>query len=195
MPDSSEFSSIACTGAHFSLGLCVDSELVFKGQYTQDAVSAQTQRWENLLRTFKSTYKSPATFISRSPGRVNIIGEHIDYSLYPVLPMAITSDAIFAVSCPSDSASTSKTFKIRISNVESEKFSACEFDIPYNRVDINIDSKIHKWTNYLKCGLKGALEFPRKTYSADFRPKAMNMLMDGSVPLGSGLSRPQIPGE
>ncbi|KAL5344445.1 galactokinase [Pseudogymnoascus australis] len=157
--------------------------------YTQDALSAQTERWKQLLHTFESTYKTPATFVSRSPGRVNIIGEHIDYSLYPVLPMAITSDAIFAVSCPSDSALTSsKTFKIRISNVESEKFSAQDFDIPYDRIDIDIDSKIHEWTNYFKCGLKGALEFLGKTYGTDFRPKGMNVLMDGSVPAGSGLS-------
>jgi len=118
---------------------------------------------------------------------VNIIGEHIDYSLYPVLPMAITSDAIFAVSCPTESASTSsKTFKIRISNVEPEKFPAHEFDIPFDSVDI--DSKVHEWTNYFKCGLKGALQLLRKTYGDNFKPKYMNVLMDGSVPAGGGLS-------
>ncbi|KFY72312.1 hypothetical protein V499_07537 [Pseudogymnoascus sp. VKM F-103] len=157
------------------------------GIYTQDAVSAQTKRWSQLLSTFESTYKHPASFVSRSPGRVNIIGEHIDYSLYPVLPMAITSDAIFAVSCPDDSASaSSNTFKIRISNVESEKFPAHEFDIPYDNVDI--DSKVHEWTNYFKCGLKGALQLLKKTHGEGFRPKSMNVLMDGSIPAGGGLS-------
>lgn len=154
--------------------------------YTQDAVSAQTKRWAHLLNTFESTYKHPATFVSRSPGRVNIIGEHIDYSLYPVLPMAITSDAIFAVSCPDNSTSSSNTFKIHISNVEPEKFPAHEFDIPYDSVDI--DSKVHEWTNYFKCGLKGALQLLRKTHGKDFKPKSMNVLMDGSVPAGGGLS-------
>lgn len=157
------------------------------GIYTEDAVSAQTKRWSHLLSTFESTYKHPASFVSRSPGRVNIIGEHIDYSLYPVLPMAITSDAIFAVSCPDDSASASSTtFKIRISNVENEKFPAHEFDIPYDNVDI--DSKVHEWTNYFKCGLKGALQLLKKTNGEGFRPKSMNVLMDGSIPAGGGLS-------
>lgn len=43
--------------------------------YPEDALEAQTTRWNNLLSTFKSTYGKPADFVSRSPGRVNIIGE------------------------------------------------------------------------------------------------------------------------
>lgn len=43
--------------------------------YTEDAVKSQTARWERLLATFKSEYGQQAEFVSRSPGRVNIIGE------------------------------------------------------------------------------------------------------------------------
>jgi galactokinase len=43
--------------------------------YTEDAIGAQEKRWKNLLEQFKNEYGRPAEFISRSPGRVNIIGE------------------------------------------------------------------------------------------------------------------------
>jgi galactokinase len=43
--------------------------------YPEDALQAQTTRWNNLLSTFKGTYGKSADFVSRSPGRVNIIGE------------------------------------------------------------------------------------------------------------------------
>ena len=50
--------------------------------YTAEAVPEERARWERLLEKFQATYGGPAEFVSRSPGRVNIIGEHIDYSLY-----------------------------------------------------------------------------------------------------------------
>lgn len=153
--------------------------------YTQDALPTQTVRWDNLLKQFEKDYGHNADFVSRSPGRVNIIGEHIDYSLYSVLPMAITADALLAVSTFDDTSSTN-SFKIKVSNVQSSKFPSHEFDIPYDSVEI--DSKVHEWTNYFKSGLRGALEILRKKHGADFKPKSMEVLMDGTVPAGGGLS-------
>jgi len=43
--------------------------------YPEDAQQAQTTRWNSLLKTFRDTYGKSADFVSRSPGRVNIIGE------------------------------------------------------------------------------------------------------------------------
>lgn len=152
--------------------------------YTQDALLSQGKRWDHLVSKFTSTYGHTPEFVSRSPGRVNIIGEHIDYSLYPVLPMAITADAILAVSTkPSDSSSTSK---IQIANVQDAKFPSHEFDIPYDAVEI--DATVHEWTNYFKSGLRGALELLRKKKGEGFKPVSMQILMDGTVPAGGGLS-------
>jgi len=155
-----------------------------KDIYTDDAIYAQEFRWEQLLKKFKALYKNPAEFVARSPGRVNIIGEHIDYSLYPVLPMAITADALLAVATFDDESETS--FKIKVSNVQSDRFPSHEFDIPFDSVEI--DSKVHEWTNYFKSGLRGALELLRKKHGKDFKPKSMEILMDGTVPAGGGLS-------
>ena len=41
-------------------------------------------------------YSAPPTVIIRVPGRVNIIGEHIDYCGYAVHPMAIDQDMLVA---------------------------------------------------------------------------------------------------
>lgn len=46
-----------------------------KDIYTDDAVESQIPRWESLLAAFKKEYGHPADFVSRSPGRLNIIGE------------------------------------------------------------------------------------------------------------------------
>lgn len=43
--------------------------------YPEDSKQSQSTRWNNLLDVFKKEYGSKADFVSRSPGRVNIIGE------------------------------------------------------------------------------------------------------------------------
>jgi galactokinase len=53
--------------------------------YPGDAVQAQTTRWNSLLSTFKDTYGKSADFVSRSPGRVNIIGEVSYHFSKPIL--------------------------------------------------------------------------------------------------------------
>jgi galactokinase len=43
--------------------------------YPEDAVESQTKRWNNLISKFREDYGKLPDFVSRSPGRVNIIGE------------------------------------------------------------------------------------------------------------------------
>ncbi|KAI9158874.1 Galactokinase [Paramyrothecium foliicola] len=157
--------------------------------YQSAALPQQAPRWNDLLARFETTYGHPADFIARSPGRVNIIGEHIDYSLYSVLPMAITADAILAVSSPAAAAAAAdaSSFRVRIANLQDAKFPAAEFAVPFDGVP-EIDSTRFDWVNYFKSGLSGALELLRKKKGADFRPRDMEIVMDGTVPVGGGLS-------
>ena len=53
-------------------------------------------RFITLRDRFKQQYGVPPQFICRAPGRVNIIGEHIDYCGYSVLPAAIEQDFLMA---------------------------------------------------------------------------------------------------
>lgn len=49
--------------------------------YTDDVLETQRKRWERLLADFKAEYGNQADFVSRSPGRVNLIGE-VSFSNY-----------------------------------------------------------------------------------------------------------------
>lgn len=152
--------------------------------YPDDAVSVQQKRWEHLLASFKDLYGKQADFVSRSPGRVNIIGEHIDYSLYEVLPMAVTADVLIAVAV----RPASEAPRVRIANVNPEKFPTREFEIPAHG-EVPIDASAHEWTNYFKSGLRGAAKLlAKKKGKAEFASVGMDILLDGTVPAGGGLS-------
>ncbi|KAI9653791.1 MAG: galactokinase [Alyxoria varia] len=159
----------------------------FSEVYPQDAIPAQEKRWGNLLSHFEKEYGRKAEYVSRSPGRVNIIGEHIDYSLYECLPMAITADVCLAF-CLSPSNN-----KIRIANTNPAKFPTGEFDIPSEK-EIPIDAEAHDWSNYFKSGLRGAAELLQKKKKTDarsaayYQPVGMDIVVDGTVPAGGGLS-------
>ncbi|TGZ84175.1 Galactokinase [Ascodesmis nigricans] len=152
--------------------------------YPPDSVPHQQQRWEHLLCKFSETYGHAATFISRSPGRVNIIGEHIDYSLFSVLPMAVEADLLLACRITPDSSS------ITISNVLGDKFPQRTFVVPAKGDgDLEIDATKLEWSNYFKSGYRGTLEFLRRNgLPAADKPPGMQILVDGNVPSGGGLS-------
>ncbi|KAJ5722586.1 hypothetical protein N7488_000621 [Penicillium malachiteum] len=156
--------------------------------YATDDVSANyvapqhQQRFSSLISQFNKEYNHRPDFVARSPGRVNIIGEHIDYSLYDVLPTAVSVDVIMAVKIvPATSETT-----IKIANVAPEKFPTREFTFPHD-AEIEIDPKKHEWVNYFKAGLSGALKFLRNE-KEDVVPTSMEILVDGNVPPGGGIS-------
>ena len=151
--------------------------------YPLDAVGSEERRWRSLVSKFTAEYGHRPAFVARSPGRVNIIGEHIDYSLYDCLPAGIASDVIIAVST---SEPTGPHASITIANVNSEKYKPQTFSLDANHT-VAIDSSTHEWTNYFKAGAVGALALLSKTRPG-FAPLSMQVLVDGTVPAGGGLS-------
>jgi len=102
--------------------------------------------------------------------------------LYEVLPMAIVADMLLAVS-----VSNPPTSIVRIANVNS-KFCPRTFELPITG-DLEIDSSVHEWSNYFRAGLRGAIELLReKGLATGFTPVGMDILVDGTVPSGAGLS-------
>ena len=147
--------------------------------------AAHRVRWSALITQFKKLYGELPDFVARSPGRVNIIGEHIDYSLYDVLPAALSVDVLIAVKVlPSEARGAS----VKIANANSDKFPTRQFGIPCEG-DVEVDTTKHEWINYFKAGLLVALKFLRdRTKDAQFVPAIVEVLVDGNVPPGGGIS-------
>ena len=52
-----------------------------------------------------------------------------------------------------------------------------------------MDASSHEWSNYFRCGLKGASSLLHKKKGKDsFQSVGMDILVDGTVPAGGGLS-------
>ncbi|CAG8800870.1 14097_t:CDS:2, partial [Racocetra fulgida] len=142
--------------------------------------SALLKRCRTLIEKFISLYNSPPDFIARAPGRVNLIGEHIDYAGLGVLPMAINNDVIIAVNF-----SNKKGTNVRLSNILDEKYEqrCWDFEGKDKIVEIIVEDGVSEWSNYFKCGYKGILR-----HLGIDNPVGMDCLVDGIVPIGAGLS-------
>jgi galactokinase len=102
----------------------------------------------------------------RSPGRVNLIGEHVDYNDGFVLPAAIDKHILFGVGLRED----------RLCRLHAVDFDAdFEFDL---RQDEPID---HPWANYL-IGVTAQLR------RAGYLLKGFDCVFGGDIPIGAGLS-------
>lgn len=130
------------------------------------------ERLLNLKNTFESKYGEAPLFYAYAPGRVNLIGEHIDYCGYSVLPMAIEQNILAAVSLNSSG-------KISLANMNPQYK---DFSVSCSE-DITIDRENPKWYYYFLCGVKGIQEKFGITNLA-----AMSCVVDGTVPPSSGLS-------
>lgn len=140
---------------------------------------ANTTRYQNLTNTFQSSFTSKPDFFSRSPGRVNLMGDHIDYNQFSVLPMAIDFDVVAAVG-----KSDTNTFTITNTNSD---FTEEKFELPSNGDLISIDKNAHSWGNYFKCSLIVAQLYVKEKYPEKFL-NGLNFTFDGTVPTGGGLS-------
>ncbi|XP_040426611.1 N-acetylgalactosamine kinase isoform X4 [Anser cygnoides] len=124
-----------------------------------------------LKESFIAKFGSAPKFYVRAPGRVNLIGEHIDYCGYAVLPMAIEQDILIAVEPVNNDV-------VQLANTNSLYL---DFSTSVN--DIQINKTKPQWHNYFLCGLKGIQE-----HFGLNNPTGMNCLLDGTIPPSSGLS-------
>ncbi|CAA0824122.1 Galactokinase [Striga hermonthica] len=136
-------------------------------------------RFNRLRSKFVEYFGHAPDIFARSPGRVNLIGEHIDYEGYSVLPMAIRQDTIVAI------RKVKGDKVLKIANVDSEKYSLCTYPAD---PDQEIDLKNHRWGHYFICGYKGFYEYAKSKKIDVGETVGLEVVVDGVVPTGSGLS-------
>uniref|UniRef100_A0A146M3Q9 N-acetylgalactosamine kinase n=1 Tax=Lygus hesperus TaxID=30085 RepID=A0A146M3Q9_LYGHE len=129
-------------------------------------------RLDAVRNLFRSKFgREPEIFV-RVPGRVNLIGEHVDYCGYSVCPMAIEQDIVFA-------AATAPADGPFLKLVNSQPQAYPDITIPNRKFDISL--KRDGWAAYVLCGVKGVVGSIKELAN-------MEIAVSGRVPPGSGLS-------
>ncbi|HEU4910745.1 MAG TPA: galactokinase [Actinomycetes bacterium] len=121
-----------------------------------------------MSEAFGATYDAEPQGVWSAPGRVNLIGEHTDYNDGFVLPFAIAARTSVAASLRTDGV-------LRMRSVQQ----------PAGDVAVSLDDlrpgRPDGWAAYVAGVVWAARE-------SGHRVSGMDLLVDGRVPLGSGLS-------
>lgn len=136
---------------------------------------SQLTRFQNALARFAALAGPGPVVLFRAPGRVNLIGEHTDYSQGYVMPVALDKDIVLLARPRGDGI-------VNLWSMEPERFPARSFttgsEIPR--------APLGDWSNYTR-GAAQAL-----SVLAQGRIAGMDALVDGrapwGVPVAAGLS-------
>ena len=128
---------------------------------------------ENVTQIFQQTFNSDPAFIVRAPGRVNLLGEHVDYNDGFVLPAAI--DRAVWLACSPSAAPHSTLVAVDLD----ERISFSSETIA-TKTDIHGKPLPH-WAKY-PVGVAWALN------EAGYETPSLNVVFTSDVPRGSGLS-------
>jgi len=123
----------------------------------------------NILARVEEKFKERFTeqpLLVRSPGRVNLIGEHTDYNFGYVLPAAINKAIYFAIAPRND----------RVCNV-----FALDMNDEYKFTLDELQFTQIGWPNYLM----GVVD---QFIKAHYRIQGFNCVFGGDIPIGAGLS-------
>ncbi|SHG02482.1 galactokinase [Flavobacterium defluvii] len=122
---------------------------------------------QNTTAFFEKSFGSKPEKVVLSPGRINIIGEHIDYNDGYVLPAAIDKVICFA---------------FEKSNSKKSKIIAIDLNEEFE-IDLTEEVKLSDvvWTNYIRGVIK---QLQDKEFSFD----GFNCVFSSNIPVGSGLS-------
>jgi N-acetylgalactosamine kinase len=136
-----------------------------------------------LVGEFRLRFGSDPQFVVCAPGRVNLIGEHIDYCGFGVLPFALAQDVCVACGLRDDGL-------VVADNTDSRSFPRAEFRASDPSFDFRATGP--HWSNFVRAGLLSVMELAAAkgiAVAATARGwVGMSLLVCGAVPMGSGLS-------
>ncbi|QRW17702.1 galactokinase [Rhizoctonia solani] len=132
-------------------------------------------RWAHLCDEFEKRFGHKPTHVVRAPGRVNLIGEHIDYALFGVFPAAVERDILIAVALA------------RMPQPIQPYMHRILTDATMTKHSNPSEFRSLRWESYVKAGYYGVLN-KFFTTPNDGNPLGFDMLVTGTVPAGSGLS-------
>jgi galactokinase len=128
---------------------------------------------DRLRDAFTGSFHAAPAFIARAPGRVNLLGEHVDYNAGWVLPAAIDRAAYLAVgACPSPLVSLSA-----LDLDDGTTFRVTELDA---RAEVS-GKPLKDWARY-PAGVAWSLR------GRGLRVNGMDAVLASDVPRGAGLS-------
>ncbi|MHC0444326.1 galactokinase [Flavobacterium sp. 3-218] len=122
---------------------------------------------QNTTAFFEKSFGASPEKTVLSPGRINIIGEHIDYNDGYVLPAAI--DKIICFAFAKNNTKTSKVIAIDLNK---------EFEIDLTQ-EVKLSDVV--WTNYIRGVIK-------QLQDNGFSFEGFNCVFSSNIPVGSGLS-------
>jgi galactokinase len=125
---------------------------------------------EELRQAFKEQY-APAepTYIVEAPGRINLIGDHIDYNGLPVFPMALNRRVTMLFRTTTDK-------RIRVFNADA-RYPPLEFTIS-SSIEHYADGE---WGNYVKAAVQELL-----AHFLELR--GIDAVIQSDIPVAAGLS-------
>lgn len=124
------------------------------------------ERLNTIRAAFTQRFSGAPSFVARGPGRVNLIGEHTDYNEGFVLPCALPFDVLIAARPRAD---------------ETVVLHSLNFDADASFPLDDIEQTGPRWAQYVK-GVAWAMQQEGLTL------RGLDMVIEGDVPVGSGLS-------
>lgn len=140
--------------------------------------TASARRVDKLESAFTAKFGQAPAYFVRAPGRVNIIGEHVDYHGYGVLPFALNQDILLAV------GTADGTTTVSASSTD-EAYPDASFPIDLEAPVAPVTSPAD-WVSYLQCGFKAA--FATAGAGGVAPSKGLRVMVDSVLPGAGGVS-------
>ncbi len=153
----------------------------------------QKFRYVEILQKYITKFGDEKVVVTRAPGRINLMGRHIDHRGGSTNVLTVDKDTII-VSAPREDD------LVVISNANS-KYPNCEFSvgtylslsqgeswveyISSPEIIEDVEDNRGSWENYFKAAL---LRFAFKVNDVDFKLCGLNVMASGNIPPAAGLS-------